>query len=252
MLFAGSKPEKSSFLTLSDVVDQAKPESSFAKQTKPAFSDRQGFSFNSLKDDLFANSRRSQGPLPGAKGEHDASGFFHYEYRESRPITLHAPTAQRALHSIGGFYGSLAQHKDTSLGDEGGVDEKQQSDPNSEHYTIMMLRFQGCREHPPFLNLPRMDLEPQDIFQSCQDSWMFRLQQHIIYACWRKEQTWLGEIVFTQLGQGYTEGAGGFSHYPAGHSNGSAYRSTSDKDWHRFAVEAFRDEKILQEHDREI
>jgi hypothetical protein len=81
---------------------------------------------------------------------------------------------------------------------------------------------------------------------------MFRLQQQIVYACWRKEQTWLGEIVLTQLGQGYTEGAGGFSHYPAGHSNGSAYRSTSDKEWHGFAAEVYRDGIVFKELDKEL
>lgn len=65
----------------------------------------------------------------------------------------------------------------------------------------------------------------------------FRLQQRIIYNCYRKEQTWLGEIVLTQLGQGYTEGARGFSHHPAGNSNGSAYRKTSPQDWDEYEAE---------------
>jgi len=79
----------------------------------------------------------------------------------------------------------------------------------------------------------------------------FRLQQHIIFNCYSKEQPWLGEIVLTQLGQGYTEGAGGFSHHPAGNSNGSAYRKTSQKEWDAYEAEAFSDGKMDAELDRE-
>ena len=69
---------------------------------------------------------------------------------------------------------------------------------------------------------------------------MFRLQQRIIYACWRSLHPWFSEIYLTQIGQGYTQGAGGFSHYPAGRSNGSAYRETSDEDWIKYRNEALR------------
>lgn len=68
----------------------------------------------------------------------------------------------------------------------------------------------------------------------------FRLQQLVIYACYRPSQPWFSEIILTQLGQGYTEGAGGFSHYPAGRSNGSAYNKTSRGQWNQFEHETAR------------
>lgn len=68
---------------------------------------------------------------------------------------------------------------------------------------------------------------------------MFKLQQRIIYACYRETQIWLGEIILTQIAQGYTKGAKGFSHYAAGYSNGSAYAKTPTESWVRFQSEAF-------------
>lgn len=68
----------------------------------------------------------------------------------------------------------------------------------------------------------------------------FRLQQLVIYACYRPSHPWFSEIILTQLGQGYTDGAGGFSHYPAGRSNGSAYNKTSKSEWDQFEYEAGR------------
>ena len=68
----------------------------------------------------------------------------------------------------------------------------------------------------------------------------FRLQQLVIYACYGPSHPWFSEIILTQLGQGYTEGAGGFSHYPAGRSNGSAYQKTSRGEWDKFEYEAGR------------
>lgn len=76
---------------------------------------------------------------------------------------------------------------------------------------------------------------------------VFHLDQHIIYQCYRPPQTWFGEIVLTQLAQGYTDGAGGFSHYPAGFSNGSAYRSTGLKAWARFADTAYNSGTLAAE-----
>ena len=68
----------------------------------------------------------------------------------------------------------------------------------------------------------------------------FRLQKLVIYACYLPSQPWFSEIILTQLGQGYTEGAGEFSQYPAGRSNGSAYNRTSKSEWDRFEYEAGR------------
>lgn len=69
---------------------------------------------------------------------------------------------------------------------------------------------------------------------------LFRLQQLVIYACYRPSHPWFSEIILTQLGQGYTDGAGGFSHYPAGRSNGNAYNKTSKAEWDQFEYEAGR------------
>ena len=82
----------------------------------------------------------------------------------------------------------------------------------------------------------------------------FRLQQLVIYACYRPSQPWFSEIILTQLGQGYTDGAGGFSHYPAGRFNGSAYNNTSQSEWDKFEYEAGRsgslDRELKQIYDR--
>jgi len=88
------------------------------------------------------------------------------------------------------------------------------------------------------------------VFEYCYPK-CFRLQQQIIFNCYAKEQPWLSEIVLTQLGQGYTEGGGGFSHHPAGNSNGSAYRKTTPKEWDRYEAEAFEDGRMDAELDRE-
>ena len=44
----------------------------------------------------------------------------------------------------------------------------------------------------------------------------FWLQQLVIFTCQKSSHPWFGETIFTQLAQGYTEEAGGFSHCPAG------------------------------------
>ena len=75
----------------------------------------------------------------------------------------------------------------------------------------------------------------------------FRLQQMVIFTCFQPTQCWFCEIVLTQLGQGYTEGAGGFSHYTAGRSNSGAYRKTSREEWLRFHRGALHSGKISHE-----
>ena len=75
----------------------------------------------------------------------------------------------------------------------------------------------------------------------------FRLQQLAICACHKPSHPWFGEIIFTQFEQGYTEEAGGFSHYPAGRSNGSAYNKTSKSDWTKYKEYALRWGKLRRE-----
>jgi hypothetical protein len=75
----------------------------------------------------------------------------------------------------------------------------------------------------------------------------FRLQQLVIYTCYQPTQCWFSEIILTQIGQGYTEGAGGFSHYTAGRSNGGAYKTTSKQDWAKFRHEASRSGELVRE-----
>ncbi|KAL2042782.1 hypothetical protein N7G274_004541, partial [Stereocaulon virgatum] len=48
----------------------------------------------------------------------------------------------------------------------------------------------------------------------CQYLGLFTLQQHVISRCWRPLQTWMGDIVFPQLAQGYVDGGGGLIHEP--------------------------------------
>lgn len=66
----------------------------------------------------------------------------------------------------------------------------------------------------------------------------FGLHQKVIFTCYRPAQPWISEVILTQLAQGYTEGAGGFSHHPAGYSNGGAYRRISEKAWAGFLAKA--------------
>ncbi|KAL8724963.1 MAG: hypothetical protein Q9166_007656 [cf. Caloplaca sp. 2 TL-2023] len=92
---------------------------------------------------------------------------------------------------------------------------------------------------------------------------MFCLKQHIIYNCWSADQPWPSEILLTRLGQGYVANGGGFSHYPAGHSNGRSWERRSMNDWVRFEgrmakeigfwarLEAVRQRAISQAEDRE-
>lgn len=75
----------------------------------------------------------------------------------------------------------------------------------------------------------------------------FRLQQLVIYTCYTPSQCWFSEVILTQLGQGYTDAAAGFSHYPAGRSNGSAYKQTAKQDWNRFEHGATRSGEIEEE-----
>ncbi|KAL9599950.1 MAG: hypothetical protein Q9219_003512 [cf. Caloplaca sp. 3 TL-2023] len=69
----------------------------------------------------------------------------------------------------------------------------------------------------------------------------FTLHQHIIYSCWREDQSWYSEIFFTRLAQGYTTNGGGFNHYGAGFSNGSSYRKRGMRAWERFEKQVSSD-----------
>ncbi|KAL9616531.1 MAG: hypothetical protein Q9160_008598 [Pyrenula sp. 1 TL-2023] len=69
-------------------------------------------------------------------------------------------------------------------------------------------------------------------------SGVFTLHQHIIFNCWRPSQCYLGEIIFTQLANGYTSEGGGHSHYDAGLSNFNAYRDHPLRFWHRIEQQA--------------
>ena len=74
---------------------------------------------------------------------------------------------------------------------------------------------------------------------------MFRLQQYILFLCFTDAQCWLSEIFITQLGQGYIQNGGGFSHYAAGHSNGGSFRKVPPKKWMRYLSKA-TDEGLLK------
>ena len=74
----------------------------------------------------------------------------------------------------------------------------------------------------------------------------FRLQQMIVFACFRPIQPWLSEIVVTQLAQGYVQGAGGFSHEPAGRSNTSSNRKLPAKVWTMFEGQVYADGQFFK------
>ena len=78
---------------------------------------------------------------------------------------------------------------------------------------------------------------------------MFRLQQRIIFGCFRPLQDWHGEVVLTQLAQGYTKGARGFSHYAAGFSNNSAWMKGPKERWAMFQLQTLQRTLILKELD---
>lgn len=59
----------------------------------------------------------------------------------------------------------------------------------------------------------------------------FRLQQSFLCTCFRKPHPWLGEIILTQLGQGYAYNGEGFSYRIAGSSTGEAYRELTQEEW---------------------
>ena len=69
----------------------------------------------------------------------------------------------------------------------------------------------------------------------------FQLQQRVVFACYRSIQTWLSEIVVTQLAQGYVQGGGGFSHEPAGRSNTSSNKTVPTKTWSMFEAQIYAD-----------
>ncbi len=75
----------------------------------------------------------------------------------------------------------------------------------------------------------------------------FRLQQKIVFACYRSIQTWLSEIVVTQLAQGYVEGGAGFSHEPAGRSNTSSNKRVPTKIWTLFEAQIYANDRMEKE-----
>ena len=75
---------------------------------------------------------------------------------------------------------------------------------------------------------------------------MFRLQQRIIFGCFRSLQDWHAEIVLTQIGQGYTQGGRGFSHYPAGLSNNSGWLRTPQERWAVFQAQILERTSLLK------
>ena len=77
----------------------------------------------------------------------------------------------------------------------------------------------------------------------------FTLQQNIVFACYRPIQTWLSEIVVTQLAQGYVEGGSGFSHEPAGRSNTSSNKTVPPKMWVQFEAQIYLDGRFEREVD---
>ena len=77
----------------------------------------------------------------------------------------------------------------------------------------------------------------------------FRLQQLIVFACYRSIQTWLSEIVVTQLAQGYVDGGAGFSHEPAGRSNTSSNKKVPTKIWAFFEEQIYADGRFQKELD---
>lgn len=75
----------------------------------------------------------------------------------------------------------------------------------------------------------------------------FRLQQKVVFACYRSIQTWLSEIVVTQLAQGYVEGGAGFSHEPAGRPNTSSNRELPTMIWTLFEEQVYADGRFNEE-----
>ncbi|KAI9877830.1 MAG: hypothetical protein M1830_002698 [Pleopsidium flavum] len=85
-----------------------------------------------------------------------------------------------------------------------------------------------------------------DAMLRCRYGGSFNLKQGVLFSCWHFSQPWLGEIAFTQLAQGYVQGAGGFSHYPAGFSNGSAWSKTPMRQWAMYQRNALQDGSLMK------
>lgn len=75
----------------------------------------------------------------------------------------------------------------------------------------------------------------------------FRLQQNIVFACYRPIHTWLSEIIVTQLAQGYVEGGAGFSHEPAGGSTTNSHKTLPAEVWVHFESRIYRDGRMEKE-----
>lgn len=69
----------------------------------------------------------------------------------------------------------------------------------------------------------------------------FELTQTVLFVCWSCTHPWLAEIAFTQLSQAYVLKAGGFSHYPAGFSNSSAWHKVPLALWSIYQQKALAD-----------
>ena len=97
----------------------------------------------------------------------------------------------------------------------------------SKEPTKQLLRHRKHRQSNYLMNLP------QAIFEHVYPG-AFRLQQNIIFPCFMQSQTWIGEIVFSQIAQAYTDDAGGFSHETAGRSNWQAYAHVGQRRWAQY------------------
>ena len=73
----------------------------------------------------------------------------------------------------------------------------------------------------------------------------FGLTQGVLFRVWDPLHPWLAEIAFTQLAQGYISQAGGFSHFPAGFSNSSAWKTLSMAQWEELAPEGEENEHLV-------
>ena len=75
----------------------------------------------------------------------------------------------------------------------------------------------------------------------------FRLQQRVAFTCYRSIQTWLSEIIVTQLAQGYVEGGAEFSHERAGRSNISSNKKVPTKIWTQFEAQIYANGRMEKE-----
>ena len=75
----------------------------------------------------------------------------------------------------------------------------------------------------------------------------YRMSQNVVMICLQAEQSWMGEVAFTQLLHSYIFEGRGFNHMPAGLSVNSGLETVSAVEWAELRMEVTRGRDIMDE-----